>query len=109
VDVNVPPSESSVLESDWFNRVASQLERLEKNPQTSGLPPAIVFFTNFPYHFMESGNTLKGQTVVFRGFNVPEFHVPSGGSRAAVEAKFAEVLALFDSVLRHTQVPHELN
>jgi hypothetical protein len=109
IDINVPPSESSILESDWFNKLGSQVNRFERNPQTKDLPGAIVFFTNFPYHFIENGDPLHGSSVAFTGFNIPEFHVPSGGNASLVSAKFPEVLALHDSVLRHTQVPHELS
>lgn len=105
IDINVPPSEAFILESDWFGKIASQVTRLEKNPQTKGLPPAIVFLTNFPYHFMENGDPLHGSSAVFTGFNVPEFH---GDNASLVQAKFPEILALHDSVLRHTGVPHDL-
>ncbi len=30
VDINVPPSETPLLEADWFNKIASQFERLAK-------------------------------------------------------------------------------
>jgi len=108
IDINVPPSQFLLLESDWFKKIASQVVRLEENPQTTDLPPAIVFLTNFPYHFMENGAPLQGSAAVFTGFKTPEFHLLSGGNAAVVAAKFNEILALHDSVLRHTHVPHEL-
>lgn len=108
IDVNVPPSISSILESDWFNKIGSQIGRLESNPQTKDLPSAIIFLTNFPYHFMENGEPLKGSAAVFTGFNIPAFRQSSGGNPAYVAANFKEILALHDSVLRHTTVPHEL-
>lgn len=109
IDINVPPSESFILASDWFKKIASQVERLEKNAQTKSLPPAVVFLTNFPYHFMEKNDPLHGSAAVFTGFNIPEFHTAAGGNSSMVQSQFPEILALFDSVLRHTQVPHDLN
>ncbi len=108
IDINVPPSEAHILESGWFDRLGSQVKRLEQNPQTSGLPGAIVFFTNFPYHYMENGDPLRGSSVVFTGFNVREFQVPAGGNDRAVRERFPDVLALLDSLLRHSHPPPEL-
>jgi hypothetical protein len=108
IDINVPPSEVHILESGWFDRIASQVKRLEQNPQTSGLSPAIVFFTNFPYHYMETGDPLRGSSVVFTGFNVREFQLPAGGNGRAVREGFPEILALHDSLLRHSHPPPEL-
>jgi hypothetical protein len=108
IDINVPPSEAFILESDWFNKIGLQINRIERNPQSQSLPAAIVFFTNFPYHFMENGNPLHGSSVAFTGFKIPEFHTLSGGNALLVHAKFPEVLTLHGSTLRHTKVPHEL-
>lgn len=51
IDINVPPSEKHILDSVWFDKLGSDIKRLEQNPQTKDLPGAIVFFTNFPYHY----------------------------------------------------------
>jgi hypothetical protein len=107
IDINVPPSESAILESGWFNRVASQLNRIEANPQNKELPPAIVFVTNFPYHFVEKDDPLHGQAAVFTGFKMPDFR-PAGDGGASIVAKFPAIMALNHSVLRHTNVPHDL-
>ncbi len=107
VDINVPPSETPLLEADWFNKIASQFERLAKNQQGPPLPPAFVFFTNFPYHFVEDDAPLRGAAVLFTGFNIPEFHGTTADT-AAVQTKFAPILELHTSLLEHTAVPHDL-
>lgn len=106
IDVNVPPSQGSLLESEWFNKLASQVKRLEENPPSPPLPPAIIFLTNFPYHFVEGDKPLHGSGVFFSGLNIPEFR---SGDPSIVAAKFPVILALRDSVLRHTQVPHDFD
>jgi hypothetical protein len=108
IDLNVPPSEAHILESGWFDKIGSQVKRLEQNPQTGGLAAAVVFFTNFPYHYMEKGDPLRGSSVVFTGFNIREFQVPAGGNDRVVRAGFPEILALHDSLLRHSHPPPEL-
>lgn len=108
IDVNVPPSESSLLESAWFNKIGLQILRLEKNPQGAPLPPAIVFFTNFPYHFVEGTDPLRGQAVLFTGLNMPEFRAATADPNL-VQTKHAPIVELHQSLLRHTAVPHELN
>ena len=109
IDINVPPTEAASLESDWFKKVVYQVERLEtKPPQGDPLPPAIVFFTNFPHHFVEDNKPLRGQAVIFTGLGLPEFHGATK-DEAIVQAKHGPILELFDSMLRHTEVPHELN
>ncbi|MGA8475494.1 MAG: hypothetical protein WB681_10510 [Candidatus Cybelea sp.] len=109
IDINVPPSEAHILKSGWFNRLGSQVKRLEQNPQTRSLPPAVVLFTNFPYHYMEAGDPLRGSSVVFTGFNVREFQVLAGGNDRAVRETFPEILALHDSLLRHSHPPPEVS
>ena len=107
IDVNVPPSESLLLESSWFNKVADQIVRLDNDAEAKGLPPALVYLTNFPYHFVEGDEPLRGSAAVMTGFNMPEFRDTMSGP-LVIPQKYGAPLALLDSVLRHTAVPHEL-
>lgn len=106
VDVNVPPEDCAIFEAEWFNKVAAQLKRLEEKPPPGApLPAAFVFLTNFPYHFVGPEAPLTGSAAVFRGFNLPDF---IRGDPTIVRAKYPAIIGLFDSVLRHTRVPHDL-
>jgi hypothetical protein len=107
IDVNVPPSESLLLESSWFNKVADQIVRLDNDADAKGLSPALVYLTNFPYHFVEGDEPLRGSAAVMTGFNMPEFRDTMSGP-LVIPQKYGAPLALLDSVLRHTAVPHEL-
>ena len=48
IDINVPPSEAFILETDWFKKIASQVLRLESNPQVKDLPQRSSFSRTFP-------------------------------------------------------------
>jgi hypothetical protein len=106
IDVNVPPEDCTIFEAGWFNKLSSQIKRLEEKPPPGpALPPAFVFLTNFPFHFVGGQAPLSGSVAVFTGFNIHEFR---HGDRKIVETKYPEIVVLHDSVLRHTNVPHEL-
>jgi hypothetical protein len=108
IDINVPPSESSIPETEWFNKLTFQIKRLEENPPPGkDLPSAFVFLTNFPYHFVEKDDPLRGSAVVFTGLNMPEFRLDYGDP-SLLPGKYPAIMALHTSLLRHTQVPHDL-
>jgi hypothetical protein len=106
VDVNVPPQEGSMLEADWFRKVAAQLRRLEETQRPDNpWPRAFVFFTNHPYHYVGNDVPEPGRSVIFSAVNIPEFK--QSNLDLAVRT-YPAVSELFDSVLKHTEVPHEL-
>jgi len=106
VDVNVPPADTSIFKADWFNRVATQMEELEEDPRGPAFPSAFVFLTTFPYHFV-GDEPLRGATVQFRGFNIPEFRAGHPDAHL-IPTKYPEMFALSNSLCRHTQVPRDL-
>ncbi|MBI4219895.1 MAG: hypothetical protein HY682_07125 [Chloroflexi bacterium] len=113
IDVNVPPQKGSLFESDWFRKAASQVRRLETTLRGADmLPPAFVFLTNSPYHYVPPDVDEPGKAVVFTAIHMPEFKQIDGddGSRASEEItrRHPAIRELFDSVLRHTEVPHEI-
>jgi hypothetical protein len=107
IDINVPPSDVPVPEAGWFQKLASQFTRLAKNQQGAPLPLAFVFFTNAPYHFIEGDAPLHGAAIVFTGFNIVEFE-GSDADQNIVRTKYPQIFDLYDSLLRHNAIPHEL-
>jgi hypothetical protein len=107
IDINIPPSEAPTPEAGWFQKLGSQFARLAKNQQGAPLLPAFVFFTNAPYHFIEGDSPLRGASILFTGFNIPEFEGESA-DQEVIRTKYSQVLELYDSLLRHNGVPHEL-
>lgn len=108
VDVNVPPQEGPLLESDWFKRAAGQLSRLERQP-TFPVTPAFVFFTNQPYHYVGAEADEPGRSVVFTGLHHPDFMQSEGVEIDEASLRFAEkypaMRSLYESLLTHTQIP----
>lgn len=105
IDVNVPPQESSNFEAQWFGKVASQMTRLEASQHANNLwPPAFVFFTNHPYHYVGTDAPEPGKTTVFSAINMPDFKPPN---TEILTRKYPAMLDLFNSLLQHTEVPHE--
>jgi hypothetical protein len=106
IDVNVPPQEGSVFEAEWFKKVASQLRRLEETQRPDDpWPPAFVFFTNHPYHYVGNEIPEPGRSTIFTAMNMPDFRQADS---EVVARKYPAIKELFDSVLQHTEVPHEL-
>lgn len=105
IDVNVPPQESSVFEAEWFGKVASQLELLEASQRPDKpRPAAFVFFTNHPYHYVGADALEPGKTTVLSGINMPDFKPPDIG---ILPRKYPAIFDLFNSLLQHTEIPHE--
>ena len=105
IDVNVPPQESSVFDAEGFGKVASQLELLEASQRPDKpRPAAFVFFTNHPYHYVGADALEPGKTTVLSGINMPDFKPPDIG---ILPRKYPAIFDLFNSLLQHTEIPHE--
>ena len=107
IDINVPPSESALFESEWFKALGAQFNRLYKNPQGDPLPPAYIFLTNYPYHYIKGRASLHGQAVLLTGLNLPEFEVNQ--DRLNAPTTLGPTFELHQSLLQHTAVPYELD
>jgi len=104
IDVNVPPQVGTIFETDWFRKVATQIMRLEESQSAANpWPPAFVFFTNHPYHYVGNDQTEPGKSSIFTAINMPDFKQPN----PAVLGKYPAIAQLLDSVINHTVVPHE--
>lgn len=104
IDVNVPRQDGALIGSEWFKKVASQVKRLEEGQSpTNPWPPAFVFFTNHPYHYVDKDQQEPGKSAIFTAINMPDFHQ----TPQAVRKKYIAMAELFDSVSLHTEVPHE--
>jgi hypothetical protein len=107
IDVNVPPEEGALPESEWFKKVASQLRRLEDSQRPNDpLPPAFVFFTNHPYHYVGSAEPGPNRSSIFTAINMPEFRKPD---LPVIARRFPEVRELFESVTQHVEIPYEFS
>lgn len=114
IDVNMPPHEGGAFEAPWLPVVVDQLKRLrDGQSRDNPYPPAFLFFTNHPYHYVGNDDVEPRQTFFFTGFNLDGFKLgPEGKDQSAVEAmtedfkvKNAEISQLIDSVFNHTRIP----
>lgn len=112
IDVNVPKEDRQPLQTDWFYRIATQLRELEEQQGDRPYPPAFVFFTNQPDHYVGGEDTSPGHTLLFTGFNLPEFRQEDtddlGPGMAHISAQHPAIIALYRSVMGH-QIPESLD
>lgn len=112
IDVNVPPDDRAPFDTDWFKQVAEQLDRLEHTQGEKPYPPAFVFFTNHPYHYVGNDRPEPGRTTLFTTINMPEFRQAWADPREArrrLPQQHPGITALYDSVVTHTEVPYSFD
>ncbi|MBZ0109259.1 MAG: SEC-C domain-containing protein [Candidatus Scalindua rubra] len=106
IDVNMPPEEGKVFEKDWFKKLLPTLDKIEKKGiDGKPCPPAYVFFTNHPYHYVGEEVIEPTRDFLMTAINVPGF---KAHSRKKGEQDDPPVIALWDSINLHNTVPHEL-
>jgi SEC-C motif len=73
VDVNMPPSDTRLPR--WLDDVMKEVAWIEQRERPADpYPPAFLFFTNHPYHFVEPDTpSPHSDATVFRAFKMPEF------------------------------------
>jgi len=104
IDVNVPRHVGNLFEAEWLKKVGTQLDRLEESQSpTNPWPPAFVFFTNHPYHYVGNDQSEPGKSAFFTTINMPDFKQRN----PEVFKKYPAIAELLDSVINHTAVPHE--
>ena len=113
IDLNVPPDGRALLETEWVKRVAEQVKRLEHTQAAADpYPPAFIFFTNHPYHYVGNDQPEPGRSTVFTAINNPDFRERTVGAPEVVQAlaqKYPAIFALYESVARHVEIPHSFD
>ena len=105
VDVNMPPREGLLFEKNWFPQLKSTLDKIEMNGiANKPCPPAYIFCTNHPQHYVEEGEVEPSSDFFFSAVNIPTMQV--NNERKAMEQE-PPVFELWESINMHTRVPHE--
>lgn len=105
IDVNVPPHEGRVFEAEWFKQVVEQVGRLERSQLISNpWPPAFVFFTNHPFHYVGADAPEPRRSTLCTAINMADFKQPDA---SIIVRKYPAIKELSDSLLNHTEIPHE--
>lgn len=98
LDVNLPPIDKARLETDFLDDIKRVIDPFKSTGQ---YPPALVFLTNHPYHYVDIAGHDPGHTAVFTGINMPCFEAESMGDPFKNYPAIAE---LWNSVLNHTNI-----
>lgn len=101
VDVNMPPGDTTL--PGWLDDVTKEVAWIEQRERPADpYPPAFLFFTNHPYHFVEPDMASpRSDATVFRAFKMPEFaDDPLNGLR-----QHRAVEAFLHSLQTHTVIP----
>lgn len=107
VDLNTPVIFRHGEKRDWRQYAVSQLRKLEKNPQSSHLPPAYIVVSSFPHHH-HLNIPVADTGAVLEGFRI---ETCKGGRpttlRQALEerSKHEEIHALCRSIVEHRHIP----
>lgn len=103
VDVNMPPIPHGTI-PPWLPDVTSELTSLEgRQPNAEPFPPAFLFFTSHPHHFVGPDDPAPLSATVFRAYKMPDVEAdPIAGL-----AKHPAVKRLLKSLAAHTDIPHE--
>lgn len=112
VDINMPPEKAGTFETSWFQDLGRSIERREKVPiDGQPCPSAYVVATNHPYHYVGNDAPEPGRNFLMTGVGLPWLKVQEGedGELATWRFKVEDqpVMRLFDSLVQHTEVPHE--
>ncbi len=115
IDINVPfEAAGSIYETGWFERIATQMPELDKRkPGNNPWPPAFVFFTNHPEHYLPRDVPDPGHSVLFTVINIPGFKEPSTPEfkppPTSPLSHYPAVQQLLDSVGKHTGIPSDFD
>jgi len=114
IDINVPFEACSIYETGWFERIATQMPELNKRkPGANPWPPAFVFFTNHPEHYVANDIPDPGHSVLFTAINMPGLSVPSTPELQTPPmptlSAYPAVQQLIDSLSKHTGIPSDFD
>lgn len=105
IDINMPPEGGAVFEKDWFKTLGTTLTKIERNGiDGHPCPPAYIFFTNHPYHYVGEDEVEPSRDFLLTAVEIQTMKV--NNLRAAMHHE-PPVFALWESINKHTKVPHE--
>ena len=68
IDINCPHPSDNII-PEWGSTLRQQVNKLEQK----GSGPAILIFTNAPFHFLKPGSPVRGQKSMLMGLLEPRF------------------------------------
>jgi hypothetical protein len=67
-------------------------------------PPAYIFFTNYPYHYVSEDEVEPARDLLFTAINIPTMKVNDMDAAMRHEPP---VFVLWESINKHYKVPHD--
>lgn len=107
IDINMPPAEGRTFEKKWMKGLMKEKNKVETdiiNGKPS--PPAYIYFTNHPYHYVGDEETEPKKNFVMTAINVPAFKV---NAPEIAKAKEPQIFMLWESINLHTKVPNKFD
>lgn len=113
VDLNMPPIDGNLHDSQLVQMVIRQIETLEaKQTDQFAFPPAVLVFTNRPAHYVADDVLAPSAAFLMTGLNIPEFRASQcgpEGHEAGLRKNWPEMLALHRALTHQTDVPDKFS
>jgi hypothetical protein len=112
IDANMPPDEAPLVEKDWFKAAFTSMKLLEaREDPEQPYPPAFVFLTNRPHHYVRNTADAPGSMYCFTAIKRPEFKRdetrPTVDLWRSVEAAHPEFRELLKTLEFRNSIPNE--
>lgn len=105
VDINMPPENRDVrpFQARWFKSLMNEISRVETD--TIGgkpIPPAFLFFTNHPYHYVGEEQPEPKRDFLMTAINMAQWKINAPETVARIDPP---TFVLWESINEHTRVP----
>jgi hypothetical protein len=105
IDINMPPKEGVVFKKPWLKTLLPKLTEIEsKGLNGTPCPPAYIFFTNHPYHYVSEEEVEPARDLLLTAINIPTMKVNDMDAAMRHEPP---VFVLWESINKHYKVPHD--
>lgn len=107
IDINMPPEEGGLFDKKWFRSLMDEVKKVEEDKiDDNPAPPAYLFFTNHPNHYVGDGAIEPEKNFLMTAINMPHFKV-----NAPEEARQTDppVFELWESMNVHIRIPNDFD
>jgi len=107
IDINMPPEEGGPFDKRCFNSLMDEVKRVEKDKiGNKPAPPAYLFFTNHPYHYVGDEEPEPQRNFLMTAINMSHFKINAPEAARRIDPP---VFVLWQSINAHTRVPNDFN
>lgn len=103
IDVNMPPTEGTIVNAAWVKEFQASKEVLEMQKQyrVKSAPSAFLFATNHPYHYLTTEKPDSRTHFFTTSFNQPDYYKDPN----LIPKQHPAVFHLMKSVASHFEIP----